>query len=80
MKAGGVQPEYLRSMNSELLRLLGRGSGVRSASAISINREGQEKELEEAYATIESLKSELNEINLLNAKLLYTSYDVKRIR
>jgi hypothetical protein len=73
MKAGGVQPEYLRSMNSELLRLLGRGSGVRSASAISINREGQEKELEEAYATIESLKSELNEINLLNAKLLYTN-------
>ena len=73
MKAGGVQPEYLRSMNSELLRLLGRGSGTRAASTVSIAREGQEKELEEAYATIESLKSELNEINLLNAKLLYTN-------
>jgi len=31
------------------------------------------EELEEAYSTIESLKSELNEINLLNAKLLYTN-------
>jgi hypothetical protein len=31
------------------------------------------KELEEAYFTIETLKSELNEINLLNAKLLYTN-------
>jgi len=31
------------------------------------------KELEEAYATINSLNSELNEINLLNAKLLYSN-------
>ena len=31
------------------------------------------EELEEAYSAIESLKSELNEINLLNAKLLYTN-------
>ena len=30
-------------------------------------------ELAEAYSTIEALKSELNEINLLNAKLLYTN-------
>jgi len=29
--------------------------------------------LEEAYKTIKALKSELNEINLLNAKLLYTN-------
>jgi hypothetical protein len=74
MKAGGVQPEYLRAMNSELLRLLGRGSGVRGVGAgLTVAREGQEKELEEAYSTIESLKAELNEINLLNAKLLYTN-------
>jgi nitrate reductase NapAB chaperone NapD len=32
-----------------------------------------EDELKEAYSTIETLKSELNEINLLNAKLLYTN-------
>jgi hypothetical protein len=31
------------------------------------------EELEEAYSAIETLKSELNEINLLNAKLLYTN-------
>ena len=30
-------------------------------------------ELEEAYGVIQHLKSELNEINLLNAKLLYTN-------
>jgi hypothetical protein len=32
-----------------------------------------EMELEEAYEAINTLKSELNEINLLNAKLLYTN-------
>jgi hypothetical protein len=36
-------------------------------------REGMEEELAEAYSTIESLKNELNEINLLNAKLLYSN-------
>jgi hypothetical protein len=35
--------------------------------------ESIEAELNEAYSTIEILKSELNEINLLNAKLLYTN-------
>jgi len=35
--------------------------------------ESMSEELEEAYSTIETLKSELNEINLLNAKLLYTN-------
>ena len=33
----------------------------------------KEDELTEAYTTIESLKSDLNEVNLLNAKLLYTN-------
>jgi hypothetical protein len=32
-----------------------------------------DEELTEAYSTIKSLRSELNEINLLNAKLLYTN-------
>ena len=32
-----------------------------------------QEELEEAYEAIKTLKSELNEINLLNAKLLYTN-------
>ena len=33
----------------------------------------KQEELEEAYNTIDTLRSELNEINLLNAKLLYTN-------
>jgi hypothetical protein len=32
-----------------------------------------EDKLEEAYSTIKSIKSEINEVNLLNAKLLYTN-------
>jgi len=35
--------------------------------------EEKEEELKEAYAAIETLRSELQEINLLNAKLLYTN-------
>jgi hypothetical protein len=35
--------------------------------------EAMKAELDEAISTIEALKSELNEINLLNAKLLYTN-------
>jgi hypothetical protein len=31
------------------------------------------EELEEAYSTIESLRTTINEVNLLNAKLLYTN-------
>jgi len=61
-----------RVNRSELLRLLGRQGG-KSRSTVSIAREGMEEELEEAYATIETLKEELNTINLLNAKLLYTN-------
>ena len=34
---------------------------------------GLEEELEEAHSTIETLRSDLNEVNLLNAKLLYTN-------
>jgi hypothetical protein len=35
--------------------------------------ENLQKELDEAYLTVETLRSELNEVNLLNAKLLYTN-------
>jgi hypothetical protein len=35
--------------------------------------ENRQEELNEAYNTIKTLRSELNEINLLNAKLLYTN-------
>ena len=52
-----------------LLQKLAAGS----RGTVSIAREGMEEELAEAYSTIESLKNELNEINLLNAKLLYSN-------
>jgi hypothetical protein len=35
--------------------------------------ENKDEELEEAYLTIESLQKTINEVNLLNAKLLYTN-------
>jgi len=38
-----------------------------------ITEDKKEEELKEAYKTINKLRSELNEINLLNAKLLYTN-------
>ena len=38
-----------------------------------VNKVTSYREWEEAYATIKTLKSELNEINVLNAKLLYTN-------
>jgi hypothetical protein len=37
------------------------------------DKKKMKKELDEAYSAINILKSELNEINLLNAKLLYTN-------
>jgi hypothetical protein len=35
--------------------------------------EGYKEELEEAYKTIQSMRNTINEVNLLNAKLLYTN-------
>jgi len=35
--------------------------------------ESKEEELEEAYSTIRSLKATINEVNLLNAKLLFSN-------
>jgi len=41
--------------------------------AKEMEMEAMKKELDEAYAALESVKAELNEVNLLNAKLLYTN-------
>ena len=38
-----------------------------------VEAEGEEDELEEAYSVIKYLRSKLNEVNLLNAKLLYVN-------
>ena len=46
-----------------------------TSQAVSITRESLElkEELTEAYSVINTLRSELNEVNLLNAKLLFTN-------
>jgi hypothetical protein len=41
--------------------------------AKDMEMEAMKKELDEAYAALTSVKAELNEVNLLNAKLLYTN-------
>lgn len=52
----------------------GYGREGRGGSSMSTNEsEKMKDELEEAYKTINTLRSELNEINLLNAKLLYSN-------
>jgi hypothetical protein len=48
------------------------GANVKGAAQAS-TFENLQKELSEAHKTIKSLRSELNEVNLLNAKLLYTN-------
>ena len=68
---GGQTLGSLRADAAELYRLMGAGSGLKSANPIGVLRE--ESDLNEAYDTIKTLKKELNEINLLNAKLLYTN-------
>lgn len=57
----------------------GYKDGIKDAKADAkkaidkIKLEEKDEELKEAYATVETLRNELNEINLLNAKLLYTN-------
>jgi hypothetical protein len=73
-----VPDSYFRERMKELDRVLGYGEGFKpSFSAAQKATQGLEEtmkdELAEAMKTIEALKSELNEINLLNAKLLYTN-------
>ena len=53
----------------------GKKGGVDRYDFLKGEEGGEEftQDLEEAYSVIETLKSELNEINVLNAKLLYTN-------
>ena len=73
---GGQTIGSLRADTAELYRLMGAGSGLKKGmSSTGSYSEGKEdnSDLDEAYDTIKTLKKELNEINLLNAKLLYTN-------
>ena len=66
---------------NEILREMGYGEEEDSEEEVSETEEVEEgneieevkAELEEAMSTIKELKSTINEVNLLNAKLLYTN-------
>jgi hypothetical protein len=61
------------NLDELLAELEGELEGEVKETAKKTVKETDHKELEEAYSTIKTLKSELNEINVLNAKLLYTN-------
>jgi len=65
-----VNPEDTRSL---MQKVAGGAKGGRE-KVIGTNETKQlKKELDEAYSAINTLRSELNEVNVLNAKLLYTN-------
>ena len=73
-----VPNSYFQEKMKELDRVLGYGAGFKPSFGAAQRAttgvdEAMKDELAEALSTIEALKSELNEINLLNAKLLYTN-------
>ena len=61
----------------EILKEMGYGEEDDSEEEIEESKNNQveelSKELEEAYATVKELKKTINEVNLLNAKLLYAN-------
>ena len=60
----------------EILREMGYGAEeeeVNEEEEVADNSAELEAELEEAYAAIKTLQSTINEVNLLNAKLLYAN-------
>jgi len=76
---GGARNEYIGPFNAMFGK---KGEGAYKGGKFSATGAGElsggqvselQAELDEAYATIETLRSDLNEVNLLNAKLLYTN-------
>jgi hypothetical protein len=58
---------------AELLREIEEDTVMETTATTTVDTTALTTELENAHATINTLRSELNEINLLNAKLLYTN-------
>jgi hypothetical protein len=77
MEAKYASPKIFISDRNEIRKILtGKDAGGKVGSAAGpagTTYESLQTELEEAYATIKTLRQDLNEINLLNAKLLYTN-------
>lgn len=78
-----IEPEMEEEMDSddeidleEILREMGYGDDeeeVNEEEEVDDNSAELEAELEEAYSVIKKLQSTINEVNLLNAKLLYAN-------
>ena len=62
-----------RRADSENMEKADGGRKFAGDSKMKEEMDKVKEELAEAYATVKTLKTELNEINLLNAKLLYTN-------
>ena len=75
--AGAGLAELAKMFKSGLISLNDFLEKIAAASAPGFSKgmreEEMKDELEEAYAAVKTLQSELNEINVLNAKLLYTN-------
>jgi hypothetical protein len=68
-----MDPSAMRSDVSVLRNAVEVGELGGATKGTVSTMESIQKDLNEAYRAIKTLKSELNEVNLLNAKLLYTN-------
>jgi hypothetical protein len=77
--SGGARNEYIGPFNAMFGK---KGEGAYKGGKFSATGAGElsggqvselQNKLDEAYSTIETLRRDLNEVNLLNAKLLYTN-------
>ena len=67
-RAKGLGPEFKNKKSIDR-----KSKAYFELDEMANSSENMQEELNEAYNTIKTLRSELNEINLLNAKLLYTN-------
>ena len=68
--------ELMAEVKKEKMKSKGREDleeAKRKAAKAEMDKKKAEKELQEAYATLEEIQSSLQEVKLLNAKLLYTN-------
>jgi hypothetical protein len=68
-----MMSEDIDSIIEAILREEEEAEEVEEADHMKEEMEAKEEELKEAYRTVHELKSILSEVNLLNAKLLYTN-------
>ena len=72
-KLNSMEDSEVAKLAADDVNFIKSEEGKAAAAELKDETPVQETELYEAYSTIKILKSELNEINLLNAKLLYTN-------